>query len=199
MAPDCLHMTLLEIVTGATQTEVDSLVAAILPSALRITDYVLDHRAHLVKPLLCFDTSALALTFVPATREAIDTESSNRDEYTYHHLRRDMHSLVIETGIQVKPRYVLPSAHLTIARHISQDDTLETPKTGQHRVDHSKLQQYVAKIEELNEWLQLNFWSGKGRTSDGGVWTIGQEQGLDFRAGQLWYGGGKSAYVGRSF
>jgi hypothetical protein len=61
--------------------------------------YVLGHRAHLIKPFLCFDTSALALTFVPATREVIDVESSDQDEYTYQHLQRDVHSLAIETGI----------------------------------------------------------------------------------------------------
>jgi vesicle-fusing ATPase len=130
---------MLEIVTGATEAEVDNLVVAILPSVPRITDYVLDHRTNLVKPFLCFDTSALALTFVPATREAIDAESSGRVEYTDHHLRRDVHSLAIETGIQIEPRYILPSAHLTIARHVSQDDIQETERNGQHRVDRSKL------------------------------------------------------------
>jgi hypothetical protein len=57
--------------------------------------YILGHRAHLIKPFLCFDTSALALTFVPATREVIDVESSDQDEYTYQHLQRDVHSLAM--------------------------------------------------------------------------------------------------------
>ena len=99
MAPDYLHMALLQIVIGATLTEVDSLTAAILRSTPHITHYVLGHRAYLIKSFLCFDTSALALTFVPATREVIDMGSSDQDEYTYQHLQRDLHSLAIETGI----------------------------------------------------------------------------------------------------
>jgi hypothetical protein len=69
---------------------------------------------------------------------------------------------------------------LTIARHASQDDIQDIQENGQHCVDHSKLQQYVANTEDLNGWLQLNFWPDKGRTLDGDVWMIGQEQGLDF-------------------
>jgi len=57
-------------------------------------------------------------------------------------------------------------------------------------------------IEEINAWLESEFWPVDGQTGPiktGGEWIVGQEKGLDLRKGRLWYGGGETVRLGKGF
>ncbi|KAK4498224.1 hypothetical protein PRZ48_010881 [Zasmidium cellare] len=195
MPPNSLHMTALEITHSLTAPEIDALVEQMLPHADTVTNYTLNHRSRLVRPMVSFDAQALALSWLPADAEP--GRSEEEDKYTYHHLRRDLFTLASNTGVKVASRYVIPTAHLTIGRFIQTADF-----EGQDgKVDGEKVKKLVEKIEEINEWLQ-GFWpkEGGGKIKEGGEWVVGQEKGLEFRKGALWYGGGgETVMVGKGF
>lgn len=184
-----LHMTALEITHSKTSAEIASLVETLRPSLPTICDYTFSHRTRLIKPTIGFDASALALSFVPAA----NSPSSD----TYHHLRRDLYALCREAGVQVDSRYVVPSSHLTIARFIEAKDF----EDAQGKVDAGKVESLIKKIEEVNTWLEKEFWpeNDKGEIKAGGEWMVGEEKGLDCRMGRLWYGGGDTVHLGGGF
>ena len=165
--------------------------------------------------MLSYDTSALALSFVPAAGEPLshsqqpaaavpaspDTPpTSADDEYTYHHLRRDLFDLASnKAGVDVASRYVVPSAHLTVARFVTQEDIFiseenETPDPG-------KVERLLETIDSINEDLKKKYWAeeGEGGMAEGGGWIVGQEKGLDCCRGTLWYGDGERVHLGRGF
>ena len=178
----------------------------------------LHHRPRLVKPLISHDLAAVALSFLPAAaaddnepvlsppgvpdtdaeyaamagggREspAVLKREKEHDFYTYHHLRRDLYALVEMSGVKASSRYVVPSAHITLARFLSQDDHNTQERRGA----------WVRKIDEINEWLQAELWS-KTHHDFVGEWCVGQEKGLDCRTGALWYGGGRTVMLGEGF
>jgi len=189
-----LHMTALEITHSLTAQEIDGLVGQMLPGVPEITDYTYSHRARLVRPVVSFDAQALALSFLPAAGEPGTTEE--QDAYTYHHLRRDLFIKAQATGVKVASRYVVPSAHLTIGRFITTKDF----GTADGKVDHAKLEKLVEEIEEINRWLEDEFWPKNGHIKEGGEWTVGEEKGLEYRKGTLWYGaGGETVHLGKGF
>ncbi|KAK3652687.1 hypothetical protein LTR56_004981 [Elasticomyces elasticus] len=194
MPPENLHMTALEITHSLTASEIDGLVEQMLPEAQEIANHTLQHRARLVKPLLSFDAQALALSFLPAAGEP--GEPSHDDSYTYHHLRRDLHAKASAAGVKVASRYVIPSAHLTIGRFITKSDF----ETLDGAVDHAKVERFIERIESINEWLQAEYWPSEDSIKAGGEWVVGEEKGLDFRQGALWYGGGgRTVRLGKGF
>lgn len=201
MPQDCLHMTALEITHSKTAPEIASLVDTMRPSIPEITDYTFTHRTRLIKPTIGFDASALALSFVPAAGETSNTGSGRtleEDKYTYHHLRRDLYELCGKSGVKVDSRYVVPSSHLTIGRFIEAKDFENDD--GAHDV--AKMEKFLDKIEEINAWLENEFWPEHhhGNLPDGGEWIVGEEKGLICRAGSLWYGdGGESVHTGKGF
>jgi vesicle-fusing ATPase len=200
MPPDCLHMTALEITHSRTQDEIEKLVNSILEYVPGITDYTFDHRARLVRPMVSYDASALALSFVPAAGESSASENNlGTDRYTYHHLRRDLFNKVSkETGVKVDSRYVVPSSHLTIGRFIEAADFAN--ETGAS--DQSKIQALIEKIESINEWLEKEYWPeyNDNTIKSGGEWIVGEEKGLECRKGALWYGGGgETVHLGKGF
>ncbi|KAF2688014.1 AAA-domain-containing protein [Lentithecium fluviatile CBS 122367] len=190
MPQDCLHITALEITHSKTTEEIQQLVETMREKIPSIANYTHDHRARLVKPMVGFDASALALSFVPAAGEGLPSgRTAEDDKYTYHHLRRDLFSLCRETGVSVDSRYVVPSSHLTVGRFINPKDFEDD--AGAY--DARKMQAFVSKIEEINAWLRKEFWPefNEGHIPDGGNWLLGEEQGLACRMGTLWYGGGE--------
>ncbi|MCJ1477900.1 transport between ER and Golgi ATPase protein [Lambiella insularis] len=196
MPADCLHMTTLEVTHSLTAPEIDTFVQTLLPSAATITDYTVLHRARLVKPMIGYDASALALSFVPACGEG--AEACN-DAYTYHHLRRDLYGLITSAGVTVASRYTIPTSHITIARFVTQRDFLREEKESSVFDSHI-MNAWVDTIEGINAWLEQSYWPAQGRDiPEGGQWIVGQEKGLDFRKGTLWYGGGETIRLGAGF
>ncbi|KAK4539673.1 hypothetical protein LTR36_010436 [Oleoguttula mirabilis] len=190
-----LHMTALEITHSLTAEEIDALVKIMLPSLPDVTGYTFGHRARLVKPVVSYDAQALALSFLPAAGEP--GRSANGDTYTYHHLRRDLHSQAQATGVTVASRYVIPSAHLTIARFITKRD-FEGLDGG--KVDHAKMEKLVTTIGEVNQWLEAEYWPSADGIREGGEWIVGEDKGLECRKGALWYGsGGETVHLGKGF
>jgi vesicle-fusing ATPase len=198
MPRDNLHITVLEVTHSKTAAEIESIVEAIRDQAPAITDYTHDHRSRLIKPLIGFDASALALSFVPAAGEGLHANRKPEDDaFTYHHLRRDVFGLLRDAGVQIDSRYVVPSSHLTIGRFINTQDF--TNKNGSH--DASKMKAFVDKIEEINSWLETEYWPGHNSDtiSEGGVFNVGEETGLHCRMGTLWYGGGEEVHHGKGY
>lgn len=192
----CLHMTVLEITHSKTESEIENLVNTMEGRIPELTDFTYHHRARLVKPMLSYDAAAIALSFLPAAGEGLlGNKAANADPYTYHHLRRDMYGLCKSTGVEVASRYVVPSSHLTIARFVTQKDILSKDS---HGIDHEKIEGLVGKLEEINAELQSKYWSENSLTSEGS-WTVGEEKGLVYRKGTLWYGGGHSHHEGKGF
>lgn len=195
MPPDNLHMTALEITHSRTQSEIDTLVAQLRPHLPVLVDAARqpEKRARLHSPLLSFDAQGIALSFLPAAGEALPSgRNASDDEYSYHHLRRDLYTAVGGTGVEVGSRYVVPSAHLTVARFIDACDFEEGGKSSPQKMRH-----FVEVIEEVNEWLQAEYWPKEGST--GMQWMVGEERGLDCREGTLWYGTGKTVLIGQGF
>ncbi|ORY07561.1 RNA ligase/cyclic nucleotide phosphodiesterase [Clohesyomyces aquaticus] len=198
MPQDCLHLTVLEMTHSRTAGEIQTMVDTMREKIPFITDYTFEHRARLIKPMIGFDASALALSFVPAAGENLRSDRTAKDEkFTYHHLRRDIYNLCCDTGVAVDSRYVVPSSHLTIGRFIKSRDF--SHESGQS--DPSKIKALVTKIEEINARLQSEFWpeSNGGKIPPGGEWIVGEEKGLNCRMGTLWYGGGESVRLGKGF
>jgi hypothetical protein len=192
MPQQSLHMTALEINHSLTAPEIASLVSQFPASTLKtMSNYTQTNRARLVKPLLSYDSQALALSFLPAAGESRMSSSSlsdpdrklpNSDTYTYHHLRRDLFTQATSAGVKVGSRYVVPSAHLTIARFVREQDF--------------DVEGFVKVIEGVNEWLVREFWPKDDEgIKEGGEWVVGEEKGLEVRKGTLWYGGGGETVV----
>jgi hypothetical protein len=215
MPQESLHMTALEITHSLTAPEIDKLVEQISPSIPEITDYTYTHRARLLKPSLSYDAQAFALSFLPAASgqgcsNKTDSSRTNTavqdDEYTYHHLRRDLFALSAATGVKVASRYVVPSAHLTIGRFIETSDTeIETVEGEGKKPDLARMREILGVVDEINEWLMSEFWpKGEGQEDkgikEGGEWIVGEGKGLDCRKGRLWYGsGGETVRLGKGF
>lgn len=113
--------------------------------------------------------------------------SSGGDGYTYHHLRRDAFDAA-SAVVAINSRYVVPSAHITLGRFITQDDH-KTPEVRER---------WIQTIENINKWLENEVWE----VQDGpfiGEWIVGQERGLEARCGTVWYGGGRTILAGEGF
>ncbi|KAI0596535.1 60S ribosomal protein L44 [Biscogniauxia sp. FL1348] len=187
-----MHITTLEVTFCRTPSEIASLLDTLRPAIPRIASYTYAHRARLVKPMVSYDLSALALSFLPAAGERRnhnynynhDHDHDQDDRYTYHHLRRDIWDLTKESGVTVDSRYIVPSAHVTLGRYLAQDEHA-TPE---------QRRRWVEAIEEVNAWLEAEVWD-----TGAGEWAVGQEKGLDARVGTLWYGGGRTVLTGEGF
>ncbi|KAL8930439.1 MAG: hypothetical protein Q9208_000623 [Pyrenodesmia sp. 3 TL-2023] len=198
MPIECLHMTALEVTFSLTAPEIEEIVKRMSAKIPEITDFPYHHRARLVKPKLSYDMAAIALSFEPAAGEMPpDGRSPRDDDYTYHHLRRDLYQLCKATGVEVASRYVVPSAHLTIARFVRQADT---SVAEDDQPDPAKVRNLLDQIDKINRNLSQEMWSKEGASiKEGGQWVVGQEKGLDCRKGVLWYGGGETVRLGKGF
>jgi hypothetical protein len=193
-----MHLTALEIIHSVTDPEVQSIIAKLGPATIAtLTDYTYSHRARLIKPMLSYDAAAIALSFVPAAGEGLPLatvdsleRSKEDDNFTYHHLRRDLFNVAKKTGVTINSRYVVPTSHITIGRFLCQNDH-DSPE---------KMELFIKKIEKINEWLETEYWPKDGEArKEESEWIVGHEKGLNFREGRLWYGGGNTVRLGKEF
>ncbi|KAH6842580.1 RNA ligase/cyclic nucleotide phosphodiesterase [Chaetomium sp. MPI-CAGE-AT-0009] len=208
MPPHRMHLTTLEIAHSQTAQGIADLVSSMRPVIPALTGVTFTRRSRLVKPVISYDLSAVAVSFLPASGEevvspvavppvsetatAAQPDQSNGtemegDDYTYHHLRRDVFNMASKS-VPIGSRYVVPSAHITLGRYLTQEDH-DTPE---------KRERWIQTIEEVNKWLEDEVWDIK----DGefiGEWIVGQERGLEARCGTLWYGGGRTILAGEGF
>ncbi|EXJ56486.1 hypothetical protein A1O7_06830 [Cladophialophora yegresii CBS 114405] len=201
MPLDNLHITVMEVAHSKTEEEIDGQINKLKDHCKSIADHTCSHRARLIKPLLSYDQAALALSWVPAAGEAPSNgRNAEDDKYTYHHLRRDTYATISDAGIEVGSRYVIPSAHLTIARFNSPNVFGGDPLDGGVALDIKKRKHWIKELEMINQWLEAEYWPQEGQAiKPGGQWVVGEEKGLDFRNGTLWYGGGSTIYLGEGF
>lgn len=194
-------MTTLELVNSQTRSELEGLVSELEATGTipELAEYTINHRARLIKPIISYDASAMALSFVPAAGEG--TDDKDNGAYSYHHLRRDLYDRVAETGIKVISRYIVPSAHVTIARFITHDGLLlEQDGPDGSRVDREQLKVLMEKLEHINKELQQKYWpSEDGNTPSRGEWVVGHEKGLELCKGASWYGKGECVLIGKGF
>ncbi|KAI0858109.1 RNA ligase/cyclic nucleotide phosphodiesterase [Xylaria cubensis] len=180
-----MHITTLELAFSRTPDEIEQIKETLKPAIPTIASYTYRHRARLVKPMISYDLSAFALSFLPAAGEPVVSPApaapdsaavlKQGDRYSYHHLRRDMWEQAKEAGITVDSRYVVPSAHITLGRYLTHEDHA-TPEQRKKWVD---------AIDNVNEWLEREVW-GKADSKVIGEWVVGQEKGIDVRVGTLW-------------
>ncbi|KAL4918146.1 RNA ligase/cyclic nucleotide phosphodiesterase [Aspergillus aurantiobrunneus] len=157
-----LHITTLEISNSRTKDEIDTLATQLLQdgTASKLVNYTSDihHRARLVKPILSYDASAMALSFLPAMGEPTAVGTTNKlqrnDAYSYHHLRRELAEQILQSGVGLGARYIVPSAHITIARFVSQDGFL----LDGGGVDGHRVAALVERVERINETLREKYW-----------------------------------------
>ncbi|KAI1362703.1 RNA ligase/cyclic nucleotide phosphodiesterase [Xylaria arbuscula] len=185
MPPHRMHITTLELAFCRTSQEIDDLKETVKPIIPSVASYTYQHRARLVKPMISYDLSAFAVSFLPAAGEtevspapippdnAVVLEKG--DSYSYHHLRRDMWNQAKAAGVTIESRYIVPSAHITLGRYLSHDDHA-TPEQRKKWVD---------AIDNINEWLEREVWEC-ANSEVIGEWIVGQEKGLDIRVGNLW-------------
>lgn len=196
-----LHMTVMEVTHSLTEPQIAKLLENLQDSSQDIADWPEKHQARLVKPMVCYDAAALALSYLPAAGELPSRgKTPENDNYTYHELRRDIYQAITRSGVEIGSRYVVPSAHLTIARFNSPNvfggDQLDEAQT----MDLEKRKHWLKEIDLINQWLEAEFWpQSDGKIKPGGEWVVGEEKGLDFRKGTLWYGGGETVYLGKGF
>lgn len=110
--------------------------------------------------------------------------------YTCAKVRRDAFDLARTAGVDVDSRYVVPSAHITLGRYLTQEDHATPEARGR----------WTRAINEINAWLEREVWeSADASAGFVGEWIVGQEKGIDARAGRLWYGGGRTIMMGEGF
>jgi vesicle-fusing ATPase len=191
-------MTTAEVTHSREQNEIESIISTISRSFEGIVNYSYDHRVRLVKPAIGFDASALALSFLPAAGEGLTKGRTLQDDtYTYTHLRRDLFDKFTEAGAEMQSRYIMETSHLTIARFINESDFKNADATG---LDKQKVTKLISVIEEVNKWLEEEYWpSQSGTIATGGEWIVGEEKGLELRSGTVWYGGGDRVQLGKGF
>ncbi|KAH9906720.1 60S ribosomal protein L44 [Xylariomycetidae sp. FL2044] len=193
-----MHITTLEITFCRTAEEIEAIKEKLKPAIPAIANYTYQHRARLVKPMISYDLSAFAMSFLPAAGEpsvspapvAPDTAKilKQGDGYTYHHLRQDMWNKAKQAGMTVDSRYIVPSAHITLGRFLTDKDH-QTPE---------QRRKWVEAIDEINTWLESKVWASL-EPKFIGEWVVGQEKGFDIRVGTLWYGGGRTVLLGEGF
>lgn len=203
MPPHRMHLTTLEITHSRTPAEIDQIVTQMRPTIPALASFTFAHRSRLVRPMVSYDLAAFAVSFLPAAGEPVTSpppaaaaaaasdgggQHEVDDSYTYHHLRRDVFDLARTTGVDVDSRYVVPSAHITLGRYLTQEDHA-TPAARER---------WTRAIDEINAWLEKEVWDS-AEASFLGEWIVGQEKGIDARSGRLWYGGGRTIMMGEGF
>lgn len=123
----------------------------------------LDEKPALVRPQLGFDKLGFALNVIP----------SAATPFTYHHLRADLQRRALESGIEIDTCYTALSAHVTIARFVS-DELLEREGADE---------ELLSLVEGVNDALREKYWGvPEGEQSE---WRV---ESLELQLGYLKFG-----------
>lgn len=141
-----LHMSVLEIANSCRQDEVIQIVDLLLPCLEQLLNIANDGPV-LNCPLIGFDANAIALTFTSVDKSHI--------EY-----RQELFDRVASYGVDIRPRYNAPSAHITIMRFV--DELKETD-----------LNSLLSQIQVVNTSLTNTKWKVSN---------------CEFNYGHIWYG-----------
>lgn len=127
----------------------------------------LGEKPALVRPQLGFDGLGFALSVLPSSSTA----------FSYHHLRSDLQRRALESGIDIDTCYTALSAHVTIARFVS-DEVI-----GSGGAD----EEFLGLVEGVNESLREKFWDVP--EGDPSQWQV---DALELQLGYLKFGRGRS-------
>lgn len=128
----------------------------------------LDPKPALECPQLNFDRSGVALNFVPVADEP----------YTYHHLRSQLQTRLLKSGIGVDTCYTAATAHIAISRVVG-TESLATTDGAQRLVD---------GIGKINRNLRLRYWAEPTDRGSTFRWRVGEEKSLELQLGYLKFG-----------
>ncbi|PVH94310.1 hypothetical protein DM02DRAFT_721358 [Periconia macrospinosa] len=126
----------------------------------------LPQKPRLVSPQLSFDKMGIALNFLPL----------DSDQYTYHHLRSDMHSIALESGVSIDMCYTAPSAHVALGRFIG---------NSFFQVEGSA-QKFASYVQKINEELGKRFEPNQGGSHL--EWAMASDLSLELQLGYLKFG-----------
>lgn len=141
-----LHMSVLEIANTSSKNRIKEIVNILLPHIDQLIEIANDG-PELSNPLICFDANAIALTFTSVDRSHIK-------------YRLELFDSITSCGVDIRPRYHAPSAHITIIRFV--EDLSE-----------DELMVLLNRIQVINNTLVNTKW----KVSD-----------CEFNYGLIWYG-----------
>ncbi|KAL2808185.1 RNA ligase/cyclic nucleotide phosphodiesterase [Aspergillus granulosus] len=128
--------------------------------------------ARLVKPMVMFDKVGVAVGFVPA-----------EDDYTHHHLRNQLHTVALSTGVSIDTCYTAPLAHITVGRFVGNAFFEAFDQGGTTEIKRDRMDEWVSLIRQINEDLQREHWGDLS-------WVVGGEKGLEVQLGYVKFGRG---------
>ncbi|KAF2840181.1 hypothetical protein M501DRAFT_1010364 [Patellaria atrata CBS 101060] len=164
-----MHISLLELSHRHTVTHLEDVAKKIGEATLlNILDYPSKHssKPRLVAPRINFDKAGIALSFLP----------SQEDDYTYHHLRNDMHKLALQTGIEIDTCYTAPTAHITFGRFVD---------TTNFRTE-VDMRKFLDLVENLNTELSTEY--GLENGSPKFEWIVANELSAELQSGYVKFG-----------
>ncbi|KAJ5964882.1 uncharacterized protein N7479_004758 [Penicillium vulpinum] len=126
--------------------------------------------ARLAKPKIIFDKVGVAVAFVPA-----------EDSYSYHHLRNQLHTMALTTGVSIDTCYTAPIAHVTVGRFVGNDFFEASGGGGTIDAKRHNMEKWLGLIEQTNEDLQREYWGDW-------VWGVGEEKPLEVQLGYVKFG-----------
>ncbi|KKK26778.1 hypothetical protein ARAM_000381 [Aspergillus rambellii] len=178
--PSDLHLSVLELSHRHSVSHLRSVSSKIgVPVLEKLLDIPRSnfHRdkstARLVKPMVMFDKLGVAVGFVPAD-----------DRYTHHHLRNQLHTMALETGVSIDTCYTAPLAHVTVGRFINNAFFEGAgPDSSKEEVKRDRMAQWVNLIRQMNEDLKRDY-------GDDFAWVVGGERPLEVQLGYIKFGRG---------
>ena len=185
LAPEeVVHLSVLEVSHRHSMEHLRAVECEVSTSRLQeMLDYVSNlapRQPALECPQLNLDNMGIALNFLPVSDE----------EYTYHHLRRDLQARLLDTGISIDTCYTAPTAHVTIGRFIG-DAFFREP---------GAMDKLLAKVAEINRLLRDEYWPGADSPgSHALVWRVGEDIPFELQLGYLKFGRSreKASLLGR--
>lgn len=181
--------------------------AELLGQLLAVTSHP-NHQPCLVRPLLMFDKVRVAVAFVPAATTQLHAPDVQQEvqsdvkrlneEYTYHHLRTQLHTMLLTTGMAIDTCYTAPIAHITIGRFV--DNRFFSPPRSPPSITESEnvrmeqeqehMQKWIASVSEVNMDLKERYWGNESREGkeEHFEWVVGSEKSLEVQLGYIKFG-----------